>query len=77
MHTHDTTISFSTKNTDDLITTINNDLASLEEWFYGNKLSLNVVRTQPIMISSKHEFSRCDHPDNTAVFIRISANDFK
>ena len=39
MYADDTTVSFSTNNIDDLITTVNNDLKSLEEWLKGNKLS--------------------------------------
>ena len=53
MYADDTTHSFPTKNIDDLVTTISNDLTSLGGWLCGNKLSLNIVKTQAMMIGSK------------------------
>ena len=55
MYADDTTISFSIKNIDDLITIINNDLTSLEQCLSGNKLSLNILKTQAMMIASKQK----------------------
>ena len=65
MYANDTSISFSTKNIDDLITTINKDLVFFDELFCGSKLSLDVVKTQAMVIGSKHKLS------NLAIIIRI------
>ena len=77
MNANDTTFSFSTKNIDDLVATINNDLTSLEEWPRGNKLSLNVVKTQTMMIGSKQKLRRCNHSEDFDVSIRINAVDIQ
>ena len=66
---------FSTKNIDDLITAINNDLASLEELLCGNRLSLNVLKAQAMMIGSKQKLSRCNHSKDTGVSLRINADE--
>ena len=77
MDADETSISFPTKNIDDLITTINNDLVSLEEWLYGNTLSLNTVKTQAMMKGSKHKLSRYNHPKDTGLSIKIDGGDIK
>ena len=74
MYADYTAISFSTKNIVDLIATIKNDLASPEELLCGNKLSLNVLKAQAVMIGSKQKLSRCNHPKDTGVSIRINAD---
>ena len=56
---------FSTKNVDDLITTINNDPKSLEEWLSGNKLPLIVSKTQAMMIGSKQKVSSSKIPKDS------------
>ncbi len=53
MYADDTSISYSSKNIDELNATLNSDLDSLKQWFEGNKLSLNVIKTQAIVIGSR------------------------
>ena len=48
----DTSISYSSKNIDELNETLNSDLDSLKQWLEGNKLSLNVIETQAMVIGS-------------------------
>ena len=46
MYADDTTICYTSDNMEDLNAIINAELASLNEWLRGNKLSLNVIKTQ-------------------------------
>ena len=73
----DTSISFSANTIDDLITTINIDLVSLEEWLCGNKVSLNVVKSQDMMLGSKYKLGRCNHPKVTGISIKINTGGIK
>ena len=49
----------------------------LEEWLCGNNLSLNTVKTQAMMIGSKHKLSSCNRPKDTEVSLKINADDVK
>ena len=53
MYADDTSISFTAKSVNDLNMTLNKDLNSLRKWLQGNKLSLNVLKTQAIVIGSR------------------------
>ena len=50
MYADDTGISFTAKNVDDLNMMLNKVLDSLRNWLQGNKLSLNVLKTQAMMV---------------------------
>ena len=52
MYADDTAISLSSKNVDDLQNDLNLDLLKLQDWLHANKLSLNVVKTQSLIIGS-------------------------
>ena len=53
MYADDTSISYSSKNIEELNETLNSDLDSLKQWLEGNKLSLNVIKTQAMVIGSR------------------------
>ena len=53
MYADDTCIAYSSKNIDELNETLNSDLDSLKQWLEGNKLSLNVIKTQAMVIGSR------------------------
>ena len=53
MYADDTSISYSSKNIDELNETLNSDLDSLKQWLEGNKFSLNVIKTQAMVIGSR------------------------
>ena len=53
MYADDTSISFSARSVSDLNVTLNKELDSLREWLQGNKLSLNVLKTQAMVIGSR------------------------
>ena len=53
MYADDTSISYASKNIGELNTIKNRDLYCLNKWLQGNKLSLNVVKTQAMVIGSQ------------------------
>ena len=53
MYADDTSISYSSKNIEDLTETLNSELKCLKKWLQGNKLSLNVIKTQAMVIGSR------------------------
>ena len=52
MYADDATISLSSKSIGDLQSDLNLDLLKLQDWLHANKLSLNVVKTQSLIIGS-------------------------
>ena len=54
MYADDTTLLFRSNNIEDLNEAINNDLRDLDLWLSGNKLSLNVAKTQGMLICTKN-----------------------
>ena len=52
MYADDTTISLSSKSLADLQHDLNCDLSNLQDWLHGNKHSLNVVKTQSLIVGS-------------------------
>ena len=57
MHADDTTMCYASDNVEDLNAIVNAELASLNEWLRGNKLSLNVIKTLATLIGSKQKLS--------------------
>ena len=53
MYADDTSISYSSKDIVELNEILNSDLDSLKQWLESNKLSLNVVKTQVMVIGSR------------------------
>ena len=53
MYADDTSISFTAKSVNDLNMRLNKEFDSLRKWFQGNKLSLNVLKTQAMVIGSR------------------------
>ena len=53
MYADDTSISYSSKNIYELNETLKSDLDFLKQWREGNKLSLNVIKTQAVVIGSR------------------------
>ena len=50
MYADDTSISYSSRSVTDLTQVINTDLDSIRLWLEGNKLSLNVAKTQSMIL---------------------------
>ena len=55
MYADDTTLFFRSMNIEDLNEAINSDLRDLDSWLSGNKLSLNVAKTQGMLICTKNK----------------------
>ena len=53
MYADDTSLRFKADNTSRLSEILNEDLEALDYWLKGNKLSLNVAKTQSMVISTK------------------------
>ena len=53
MYADDTSISYSSKNMEDINQTLSSELGHLKQWQQGNKLSLNVLKTQALVVGSK------------------------
>ena len=53
MYADDTAISYASAKSEELDLVINEELSCIERWLQGNKLSLNVVKTQAMIIGSK------------------------
>ena len=50
VYADDTTISFSSDNIEEIDAIVKAELACLEKWLQGNKLSLNVVKKQAMIL---------------------------
>ena len=53
MYAVDTTLSHSSKNIVGLSENLNRDLYNLKQWLQGNKLSLNLIKTQAMVVGSR------------------------
>ena len=53
MYADDTSLSYASKNIDDLNQFMNEDLNCLKDWLQGNKLSLNVLKTHAMVVGSR------------------------
>ena len=60
MYADDTNISLSSKSIADLQNDLNLDLLKLQDWLHANKLSLNVVKTQSLIIGSGPNIRKID-----------------
>ena len=58
MYADDTTISYSSDNIEDLVVVVKSELLRLNRWLQGKNLSLNVVKTQAMIMGSKQKLSR-------------------
>ena len=55
MYADDTSLYHLSKDISQLNWAINEDLGKLDRWLKGNKLSLNVTKTHPMLITTKHK----------------------
>ena len=53
MYADDTSLCFQSKDLSRLNETLNEDLSRLDAWLISNKLSLNVAKTQSMLVSTK------------------------
>ena len=67
MYADDTSISYSSSSLADINQTLNSELNDLKQWLQGNKLSLNVLKTQALIVGSQPKIKKItdktvDHP---------------
>ena len=70
MYADDTSISYSSKSVAEINEAINSDLKRLQIWLGGNKLSLNVAKTQSMILHLKKH-----HMDNKDPKINLHINE--
>ena len=71
MYADDTAISYSPDTSDELDLVINEELSYIEKWLQGNKLSLNVVKTQAMIIGSKPKIKKLRNNPGTLPSFRV------
>ncbi len=57
MFANDTNITVSGKSIDEAEVAINADLNNIREWLLSNRLSLNLVKTEYLLIGSRHNIN--------------------
>ena len=60
-----------------LIRLLNADLEALKGWLEGNKLSLNVAKTDAMIIGSNGKLRKIDSVDSTKPQFKIGSEDIK
>ena len=55
MYADDTNLTVTTRTTAEARTTVNGDLENVRQWLLANKLSLNLTKTEYILIASNHK----------------------
>ena len=74
MYGDDTSISYSSKSVAEINEAINSDLERLQIWLGGNKLSLNVAKTQSMILGSSSNLKK-HHMDNGDPKINLHINE--
>ena len=67
MFAHNTTLTASGKSISELQFTINHDLANVKQWLSANKLSLNLIKTEYLLIGSRHNINNISAVPNVSV----------
>ena len=67
MFADDTTLTASDKSISELQVTINHDLANVNRWLSANKLSLNLIKTEYLLIGSRHNINNVSAVPNVSV----------
>ena len=58
MYADDSSIYFASNSISEINEAINADLAALKQWLQGNKLSLNVTKTEGMIIGSRGKLKK-------------------
>ena len=75
MYADDTTIYYSSPSMNDIKTAINADLEALRGWLEGNKLSINVVKTQGMIKGSRCKLLSIDLPSSSKPDLNIGSEE--
>ena len=77
MYADDTSIDFPFNSISELNETINANLAALKLWLQGNKLSLNVAKTDGMIIGSRGKLKRLASSDSVKTRFNVENDDIK
>ena len=77
MYADDTTISYSLNNIEEIDAVVNGELACLEKWLQGNKLSLNIVKTQAMIIGSAQKLGQINKTSEVTPCFQGNGNDIE
>ena len=77
MYADDTCLYYSSDSADAMNHAINADLTALKGWLEGNKLSLNVAKTEAMVIGSNKKLRKIDTPDAPKPQFKIGSEDVK
>ena len=70
IYADNTTLSHSSKSIVDLSENLNRDLYNLKQWLQGNKLSLNLIKTQAMVVGSRPNLKKIfDRKAHTPIFV--------
>lgn len=75
MYADDTAISYSSDKSEELDLVINEELSYIERWLQGNKLSLNVVKTQAMIIGSKPKIKKLKNNLSTLPSFKVGGEE--
>ena len=75
MYADDTAISYSSDTSDGLDLVINEELSYIEKWLQGNKLSLNVVKIQAMIIGSKPKIKKLKNNPSSLPSFRVGGEE--
>ena len=71
MHADDTSISYSSDSVTNINDSVNKDLDHLKTWLESNKLSLNVAKTQSMLIGSRNRLKKIGMSENPEPALKI------
>ena len=74
MYADDTCISYSSRSVTDITNAVNSDLQDRSTWLQGNKLTLDVVKTQSVIFGTEPHLRRI-YSDTSTGFLLIQIND--
>ena len=77
MYADDTSLCYQSHDMTRLNEAINSDLAKLDKWLQGNKLSLNVAKTHSLSISSKQKHNSILKGQNENLILKIRDNELE
>ena len=66
MHADTTSLAHPSSRIDDITKSMNAELENLRKWLHGNKLTVNVAKTTPMIIGTSKEL----HQSNSGEFIQ-------
>ena len=77
MYADDTSVCFSSGSVDDNNKAINEDLKGIKIWFKSNKLSLNVLKAQGMLIGKSKRLQKLKWENSTKPSFQIGNNKVK